>query len=141
MYHTFPTLAGPGEPEYAVEVARLTRRFVFEAQDDHPDHLMGGHFIIMHTPGVHVCSFNKMFECFVWSVSLFSYQTFFFFITITDHFWTRDTRFWTARKARSIPFALSHEWRLFWCVYISGGCAVTIFSFFVCFIFCQVLTI
>eukprot|EP00957_Ditylum_brightwellii_P029280 2213313-Ditylum_brightwellii.AAC.1 len=31
MYQTFPTLNGPGEPIYAVEVARMTRRFVFEA--------------------------------------------------------------------------------------------------------------
>lgn len=52
MYQTFPTLNGPGEPEYATEVARLTRRFVFEALDDGPDSLLGGHFIIMHTPSI-----------------------------------------------------------------------------------------
>jgi len=52
MYKTFPTLNGPGEPIYAVEVARMTRRFVFEAQYDSPDPLLGGHFIIMHTPSI-----------------------------------------------------------------------------------------
>lgn len=52
MYKSFPTLAGPGEPIYAAEIARLTRRFVFEAQADNPDPLLGGHFIVMHTPNV-----------------------------------------------------------------------------------------
>ena len=52
MFETFPSLNGPGEPLYAVEVARLSRRFVFEAQGDSSDLLHGGHFVVMHTPNV-----------------------------------------------------------------------------------------
>ena len=47
---TFATEAGPGEAEYAVEVAGLRRDVVFEAQDDDPNNMHGGHLIVFHTP-------------------------------------------------------------------------------------------
>mmetsp|Transcript_6627 Transcript_6627/g.12509 ORF Transcript_6627/g.12509 Transcript_6627/m.12509 type:complete len:518 (-) Transcript_6627:1195-2748(-) len=41
-----PGLEGPYEPEYAVEVASLTRDVVFEGQEDSD---VGAHFIVFHT--------------------------------------------------------------------------------------------
>jgi len=40
------------KPKYAVEVALLNRRIVFEADDDTDDDLIGGHLIILLTPSV-----------------------------------------------------------------------------------------
>ena len=48
----FPTEAGPGESVFAVEVAKLTRDVVFEAESDADDDLIGGHSIVLHTPDV-----------------------------------------------------------------------------------------
>lgn len=47
-----PGLNGPGEPEFAVEVASLSRSVVFEAQTDNPSGQIGGHLIVYHTPNV-----------------------------------------------------------------------------------------
>lgn len=50
-----PTEAGPSdEPSFAVEIARLERDVVFEAQADDPETggLIGGHFMVLCTPGV-----------------------------------------------------------------------------------------
>lgn len=48
--HTFATEAGPGEPVFAAEVALLSRRVKFRAEEDPYDDLMGAHSIIFHTP-------------------------------------------------------------------------------------------
>jgi hypothetical protein len=40
------------QPDYAVEVALLNRRIIFEADDDPNDDLIGGHLIVFHTPNV-----------------------------------------------------------------------------------------
>jgi hypothetical protein len=50
---SLPGLDGPGEPEFAVEIAVMSRPVVFQAQEDNVEapH-MGGHLIVYHTPGV-----------------------------------------------------------------------------------------
>lgn len=40
------------DPNHAVEVALLSRRIIFEADDDENDHLIGGHLIVLMTPDV-----------------------------------------------------------------------------------------
>lgn len=37
-------------PDYAVEVALLSRNIVFEGADDDQNELHGAHFIVFHTP-------------------------------------------------------------------------------------------
>ncbi|KAL7531274.1 hypothetical protein ACHAXR_003949, partial [Thalassiosira sp. AJA248-18] len=62
-----PALTGPGEPEYAVEVARLSRSVVFTAVEDDPEgEHIGGHFMVFVTPdvvqvisGVHFDNFGQ----------------------------------------------------------------------------------
>lgn len=49
---SLPGLNGPGESEFAVEVAILSRSVTFEAQDDNPQSQIGGHLIVYHTPDV-----------------------------------------------------------------------------------------
>ena len=48
----FPSLAGPGEPDFALEVALLRRDVIFEAEPDPEEDWIGGHSIIYHTPNV-----------------------------------------------------------------------------------------
>jgi len=47
-----PSAAGPGEPEFAAEVALLRRDVVFVAETDPVDDRIGGHSIVWFTPGV-----------------------------------------------------------------------------------------
>lgn len=62
-----PALTGPGEPEYAVEVARLSRSVVFTAASDDPEgEHVGGHLMVFVTPdvvqkisGVHFDNFGQ----------------------------------------------------------------------------------
>ena len=53
ILRSLPGLDGPGEPEFAVEVAAMTRSVVFQAQEDNVQapHI-GGHLIVYHTPAV-----------------------------------------------------------------------------------------
>jgi len=52
MPRVFPSEAGPGEPEFAVEVALLRRDVVFIAESDPNEDWIGGHSIVYHTPNV-----------------------------------------------------------------------------------------
>lgn len=52
MPRLFPSLAGPGEPEFAVEVALLRRDVIFDAELDPLEDWIGGHSIVYHTPNV-----------------------------------------------------------------------------------------
>ena len=45
-------LSKADHPDFAVEVASLNRRIVFEADDDANDSSIGGHFVVHHTPSV-----------------------------------------------------------------------------------------
>lgn len=49
---SLPGTDGPGEPEFAVEVASLSRDVLFTAQEDNPAEEIGGHLIVFHTMGV-----------------------------------------------------------------------------------------
>lgn len=52
MPRVFPAEAGPGEPEFAVEVALLRRDVIFTAEPDPEEDWIGGHSIIYFTPTV-----------------------------------------------------------------------------------------
>lgn len=52
MPRILPSLAGPGEPEFAVEVALLRRDVIFDAEVDPLEDWIGGHSIVYHTPHV-----------------------------------------------------------------------------------------
>jgi hypothetical protein len=52
MPRVFPAEAGPGEPEFAVEVALLRRDVVFTVEHDPDQDWTGGHSIIYFTPTV-----------------------------------------------------------------------------------------
>jgi len=52
MPRVFPTEEGPGEPEFAVEVALLRRDVVFTAETDLDEDWIGGHSIVYFTPTV-----------------------------------------------------------------------------------------
>lgn len=52
MPRVFPSEVGPGEPEFAAEVALLRRDVIFTADTDPDEDWIGGHSIVYHTPDV-----------------------------------------------------------------------------------------
>ena len=68
-----PSKAGPGGPEFAVEVALLQQDVVFEAKSNLENNLVGGHSIVHMTPGVLQRIERVQFEKFGWVGQLGTY--------------------------------------------------------------------